>query len=451
MITLAQFADWCGGNLHAPPELSITGFATDSRDVREGNLFLAIRGERVNGHEFARDALRSGAVAVLAESPIDGPHILVEDLENALASFGRTVRAGFDGPVVGITGSNGKTTTKELCAAALGHLGPVLRSAGNKNTQYTSPLVWAELTADHAAAVIEMGMRGPGQIAHLAQIAQPTIGIVTVVGTAHIEKVGTREGILSAKAELLSALPSDGTAIIWREDDYFENLRQAAAAPVKTFGCDETADCRVMGYRSAGWGRCTVRLKMAVEEAEIELNTFGKHQALNAAAAVLAAVCAGVPFVHAVARLADSELPTMRLEVLNRGGITVLLDTYNASPDSTIAAIGALAQGPAENRRIAILGEMKELGDYTEAGHRAVGRALAESNIDLVLLTGGATRFIFEEAVRAGMAESHLVSLSEPSLRAARAFLDGARTGDAVLIKGSRALGLEKILEGWRE
>lgn len=450
-MTLQEFASRCGGELHAPADTIITGFATDSRGIGAGNLFLAIRGERVDGHQFVRDALRAGACAALAEEAVDGPHIRVDDLEDALATFGKSIRSEFRGPVIGITGSNGKTTTKEFCSAALAELGGVLKSLGNKNTQYTSPLVWADLSPLHASAVVEMGMRGPGQIAHLAEISAPTIGIVTVVGTAHIEKVGSREGILAAKSELLTALPADGTAIVWREDDYYEGLVDASNAPIRTFGCDETADCRVVGYRASGWGRCTVRLRHAGREAEAELPTFGKHQALNAAAAVMAAIAAGVDFENAVARLPDAELPTMRLQVLDRGGVTVLLDTYNASPDSTIAAIQALAQGPAEGRRIAILGEMKELGDFEEAGHRSVGRFLAESNIDLALLTGGATRFIYEEAVRAGMPDRHLVSLSEPSLRAARAFLDGARTGDAVLIKGSRALGLEEILEGWRE
>jgi len=449
-MKVAEFAERCGGVWNGAEDAVITGFATDSREVKSGFLFIAIKGDRVDGHDFVRDVIKTGAVGALATRTVDEPHILVENIEDALAMFGRSVRAEFNGPVVGITGSNGKTTTKEFAAAALTPLGKVLKSEGNKNTQYTSPLLWFGLTDEHKSVIVEMGMRGLGQIAHLAEIAQPTIGVITVVGTAHIEKVGTREGILEAKTELFGSLPHDGTAIIWHEDDFYDELKLRAPCPVLSFGTSEDADCRVVGYRSLDWGKCTVRFAYKGEESEIELPTFGRHQALNAAAAVLVAVVAAVKFADAVAALAEADLPAMRLEILDRGGVTVLMDTYNASPDSTIAALEALAQGPAQARRIAILGEMKELGDYTEAGHRAVGSALAAANIDLALLTGGPTRFIYDEARQAGMKEEQMVSVSELSLSVVRAFLNGARTGDTVLIKGSRALGLEKALEGWR-
>ncbi|QYK53499.1 MAG: UDP-N-acetylmuramoyl-tripeptide--D-alanyl-D-alanine ligase [Fimbriimonadaceae bacterium] len=449
-MKVAEFAERCGGVWNGSEDAEITGFATDSREVKPGFLFIAIKGDRVDGHDFVRDVMKVGAVGALVTRPITEPHVLVESIEDALAMFGRSVRAEFSGPVVGITGSNGKTTTKEFAAAALSPLGKVLKSEGNKNTQYTSPLSWFRLTDEHKSVIVEMGMRGLGQIAHLAEIAQPTIGVITVVGTAHIEKVGTREGILEAKTELFASLPHDGTAIIWREDDFYDELKQRAPCPTLSFGTSEDADCRVIGYRSLEWGKCTVRFAYKGEEAEVNLPTFGRHQALNAAAAVLVAVSAGVKFSEAVEALAEADLPAMRLEILDRGGVTVLMDTYNASPDSTVAALEALAQGPAQARRIAILGEMKELGNYTEAGHRAVGLALAAANIDLALLTGGPTRFIYDEARQAGMNEDRLVSVSDLSLSVVRAFLNGARSGDTVLIKGSRALGLEKALEGWR-
>lgn len=448
-MLVSEFAMRCGGK-HFGDDGEILGFATDSREVQPGFLFIAIKGERVDGHDYVRLALENGAVGCLVERRIGGFEIVVDDIETALARFGGSLRAEFSGPVVGITGSNGKTTTKEFVAAALSHLGSVLKNVGNKNTQYTSPLLWAGLTPETKSVVVEMGMRGFGQIKHLAEIARPTIGVVTVVGTAHIEKVGSREGILRAKGELLESLPEGGVAVIWREDDYFSELKRISPCRVVSFGSGIDADCRVVGYRSDDWGRCTVRLGYGGEEAEVELPTFGRHQALNAACAVLVACEAGVEFVDAVAALSGADLPGMRLEIVERGGVTVLVDTYNASPDSTVAALDALAQGPAKGRRLAILGEMKELGDFTERGHRLVGQALARANVDRALLTGGPTRFIYDEARSAGMREDQLISCDELDLGVVRAFLDECEAGDTVLIKGSRALALESVLEGWR-
>lgn len=448
-MKLSEFARRCGGKLDGD-EGEILGFATDSREVEPGFLFIAIQGERVDGHHFVRLALENGAVASLVERRIGGPQIVVDSVEKALARFGRSVRDEFSGPVVGITGSNGKTTTKEFCAAALSPLGPVSKNVGNKNTQYTSPLLWEGLKPETASVVVEMGMRGFGQIAHLVEIARPTIAVVTVIGTAHIEKVGSREGILRAKSEIFGELPEGGVGVVWREDDFYAELVSNCPVRSVSFGASPEADVRVLGYRSDDWGRCTVRLGYAGDEAEVELPTFGRHQAMNAACAVLVAVEAGVNFADAVAALAGADLPGMRLEIVRRDGVTVLVDTYNASPDSTVAALEALAQGPALGRRIAILGEMKELGDFTERGHRLVGSALARANVDLAMLTGGPTRFIYDEARAAGMKEEQLVSLDELDLGAVRSFLDGAVDGDTVLIKGSRALGLESVLGGWR-
>jgi UDP-N-acetylmuramoyl-tripeptide--D-alanyl-D-alanine ligase len=449
-MNVRDFALRCGGEWIGEGDPEIFGFATDSREVQPGYMFIAIKGDRVDGHDYVNVANDREACACLVMRDCGVPQILVEDIEIALARFGSSLRDEFAGPVVGITGSNGKTTTKEFIAAALSPLGAVLKNIGNKNTQYTSPLLWAGLTPETRSVVVEMGMRGFGQIAHLAAIAKPTIGVVTVIGTAHIEKVGSREGIFRAKGELLTALPSDGVAVIWREDDFYSELKAISACRVVCFGHGMDADCRVVGYRSDDWGRCTVRLGYKGAEAEVELPTFGRHQALNAACAVLVACEAGVEFSEAVAALAGADLPGMRLEIVERDGVTVLVDTYNASPDSTVAALDALAQGPARGRRVAILGEMKELGDFTERGHRLVGQALARGNVDRALLTGGPTRFIYDEARSAGMRENQMVSCDELELGVVRVFLDECVAGDTVLIKGSRALALESVLEGWR-
>lgn len=446
-ISLQDFASACRGELfNAAPGTQLTGFALDNREVRHGDLFLAIKGERSDGHDFVPNAMAAGAVAALVERTVAAPHVLVDNLVSALALFGMNQRDKFNGPVIGVTGSNGKTTTKEFVASALQSLGGVLKSPANRNTEYTSPLVWAEL-AGQKSAVIEMAMRGAGQISHLATIAKPTIGVVTVVGTAHIEKVGSREGIFRAKAELLQALPRNGQAIVWREDDFWPQLNEASNAPVRSFGFSQEADCRVIGYRALSWSSCSVRLSLDGEVVEARLPAVGRHQAQNAAAALLAAHCAGVNIHEAAQSFETADLPPMRLQVVDFQGATILLDTYNASPDSTVAAIQALGELPCDGRRIAVLGEMKELGDFAESGHRMVGKALVASPIDEVFLTGGPTKFIADEAVMAGFPSGHVQSHDELDIQEVKEFLSGLKEGDVALIKGSRSLGLERAVE----
>lgn len=447
-MTVQYFASRCGGSVvGVDGSLPINGFATDSRDVPEGGLFLCIAGENVDGHDFVAQAMENGAVACLAEKQIDAPSIIVKNLVQALAKFASGKREEFIGPVVGVTGSTGKTTTKEFIAAALAPLGQVLKNPGNRNSEYTSPLVWADLNLSHRSVVIEMGMRGLGQIEHLASFTKPTIGVVTQIGTAHIEKVGSREGIVKAKSELLRALPKDGIAVLWQDDDYLGDLKKSTKCESVTFGFSPESDCRVLGYKSLGWEKCIVRGELDGTVFEAELPTTGRHQALNAACAVLTAHMAGVPVLDAAYALSQAELPPLRLQIVPYHGATVVLDTYNASPDSTIAAIKTLTEVPSEGKRLIILGEMKELGDYTESGHRAVGKALAESPVDSVFLAGGPTSYIGDEARKCGFSNDKITECKTLDLDKVRAFLRQLEPGDVVLIKGSRALGLEQALE----
>jgi len=332
----------------------------------------------------------------------------------------------------------------------LSPLGKVLKNVGNRNSEFTSPLLWAELTPEHKAVVVEMGMRGFGQVAHLADFSKPTIGVVTCIGTAHIEMVGSRAGIARAKGELLERLPSDGMAVIWQEDEYVSDLHRFSAAPVRTYGFSQEAECRILGYRAIDWGQSVLRGSLDGISFEAELSVVGRHQALNAAAAILAAHSAGVKVEDAAAALSNAELPPMRLEVVPCKNCTVLLDAYNASPDSTVAALRALAEGPCNGRRVAVLGEMRELGDFEESGHRMVGEALGTSAVDLVLLTGGATKFIAEDALMAGFLPENLKQLPSLDIEAVTAFLETLEPNDIVLVKGSRALALEKAVQPLR-
>lgn len=430
-----------GELIDADADILATGFATDNREVRQGDVFLCIRGAKVDGHDFSAQAVAEGAVASVAERAIEGPHIRVPNLVDALAAMASTVRSGFDGPVVGITGSAGKTTTKEFLAAALRPLGSILKTHGNRNTEYTAPLLWMELNGSEAAVVVEMSMRGFGQIEHLVRFSRPTVGIITNIGVAHVEHVGDRHGIARAKAELLQALPTDGLAVLPRDDDFFEFLVTQAPCPVATFGWDNSSDARATSWEAISWSESILRGTLDCEPFEARVPVAGRHLAPNILAALLAAKRLGVSVNEAAAQLPSATLPSMRMEVLQIGKGTVILDAYNASPPAMIAALETLAELPAR-RRLAILGEMKELGPMTESMHAEVGRTLARLNLDQVILLGDAMKWAFEAAKPAPRTSiERAENLSEASR-----LVEGLEEGDVLLIKGSRSLELERLV-----
>lgn len=440
-LPLRQFAEIVGGRLSgcapsAAPD--ITGFATDSRDVRPGDAFIAIVGANVDGHDFAGKAFASGALAVLAEREVPGCCIVVDSIVGALARLGNHYRRQFAGPVIGITGSAGKTTTKEFLAAALRPLGTVLKTEGNRNTEYTSPLLWPEFDGTQRSAVVEMGMRGFGQIAHLAGISEPDVGIITNIGWSHIELVGSREGIARAKGELLEALPSGGVAVLWHEDEYLGSLRTKARCAVSTFGFEEGATCRITAYHAAGWTSSHISGTMHGERWEAHLPTVGRHIALNAAAALTAAAACGVDLRDAAEAMGDATLPPNRMEILEYNGATIVLDAYNASPPSMIAALETLAATPSKGRRLAVLGQMNELGEMSEQGHREVGEVAASLGLDVVAIYGEKA-----QAMHSVAPERFAYARSLDEVK--RLLLD-LQPGDTVLMKGSRSLELEKAV-----
>lgn len=442
-IAVETFAQIVGGEPHGfASGAAVCGFATDNREVRPGDLFLAIKGARVDGHDYVADAVARGAVGALVERTVDGPNILVGNLVEALAKLGRHFRAQFHGPVVGVTGSAGKTTVKEFIAAALSPLGPVLKTPGNRNTEYTSPLIWADLEACATkAVVVEMSMRGFGQIRHLAEISRPTIGVVMNVGYSHMSEVGSREGIAEAKAELLDCLPREGHAVLWADDEYLGSLIAHCRCPVVTFGFNGNADCHLMTYRAVSWTESRISGAFRGEKFEATLPSVGRHIALGAAAAIAVAGSAGVPPAQAALALAKAEIPHMRMEVVDFHGAKLLLDTYNAAPPSMLAAIETFTELPCEGKRFAVIGEMRELGPYSEEAHRELGRVLAVSGIDEVIFYSGDTALSAEEARMRGMVVHEASSLEDIA-----EFLRRVSRGDAVLVKGSRSLELERAV-----
>ncbi len=441
-----EFARWVGGEaVGFSPDQMISTFSLDSNAVHPGDLFFAIKGAKVDGHDFVGKALAAGAVGTLAERPVEGPHILIPNLVNALASLANIFRIQFEGPVVAITGSAGKTTTKEFVASTLSPLGPVLKTPGNRNSEYTSPLLWTDLEESHKAVVVEMAMRGFNQIEHLASFSRPQIGIITNIGYAHMEMVGSRHGIAEAKGELLEALPAEGAAILWNEDDLLEWLKPKSAARVYTFGFEAGADCQITDYRAVSWETSVVNGVCGGKRWEATLPVAGRHIALNAAAAVLTAAILGIEPDVAANNLKDVVLPPMRMEVVKLNDATILLDNYNASPPSMIAAIETLSDLPVEGRRFAVIGEMRELGEYTEAAHRNVGKTLGKARFDRVIFYGPSTDVSIEEAIANGMPHGAISVAS--SIEDVERFLEEMQPGDAGMIKGSRALELERALK----
>lgn len=444
--TVGELALLTGGRLEGvSPDVSFTGFALDNRQVRSGDLFLAIRGARVDGHDYAVAAIEAGAAAVLAERSVGVPSVVVPNLVQALASYARHFRDQMEIPVIGVTGSMGKTTTKEFLASALAPLGAVGKTTGNRNTEYTLPLLWPELDGGEVCVVAEMGMRGFGHIAHLASFCRPTIGVITVIGHAHLEMVGSRSGIARAKGELLESLPADGLAVCWAEDEFLHELRSYAAdREWATYGEAEGADARLVGYEAVGWGRSRARYVVDGVSVSAELPVVGRHMARNAAAALLVAARLGADLGEAAAALSATELPAMRMQAVEWRGATILVDTYNAAPGSFSAALETARENSGDGRLWVVMGEMKELGELTEASHAEVGRAIAASEPFRVGFLGEQTRYARAACVEAGLPEADLVELQD--LDAVAAFLSDLAPGDVALVKGSRAMELEKAL-----
>jgi len=445
-LTLNELAKRAGGTLNgADPTTQITGFTWDDRLVESGQVFLAIKGAKVDGHEFVNRAFAKGACVAMVEKPISGPHLLVNDLIKALGNLGRSIRDEFTGPVIGVTGSNGKTSVKEMIAATISPLGTVLKTEGNYNSEFTSPLVWTQLEPNHKSAVIEMGMRGYGQIDHLASISKPTIGVITMIGSAHIEMVGSREGIANAKSEMLAHLQSPKTCVFWQEDAYLDILKSHATGPIVTFGESPESDAKLVGYQTINLDESHCLVQIGGKDIQFKLPTIGRHQARNACCALLVAHQLGVNLQDAAQALSQVKLPPMRMESKVIGGVTFLLDNYNASPDSFVAALQTLAELPCQGERMAIIGEMKELGDYTEIGHKQVGAALANSELSQVIFYGENASICKDEAILQGYPVSQIQTAT--NIDQLKEFAKNAKAGDIVLVKGSRALALESALE----
>lgn len=431
----------------ALPSTEVSGFATDHRDVHSGNAFIAIKGARVDGHMFCDEAMSRGAAVCIVEKLVDAPHILVPNVATALGQFGSSIREEFSGPVIGITGSVGKTTTKEMIAAALAPLGTVLKSEGNRNTEWTSPLVWDNLGPNSSAAVIEMSMRGFGHIAHLANVHKPNIGIITMIGASHLELVGSLEGVAKAKGELIEALPADGLAILPVDDPFFDQLAATSPVPVLTFGRSKNATLRLNSFLAQSWteGLLNVSYQGESHAGAYKLNVpfAGEHFAINACAALLVAITSGVAVEDAIQAIESMPGVPGRMDVHDFNGVTLVFDAYNASPQSFAAALRTLHQVPCRGRRIVVAGEMKELGDASQIEHRRIGELMHALGVDVAVFYGEEMESAFDILKNAGWGDRAWMANDHDAIRA---YIESLQPGDTVLIKGSRAMELDKAM-----
>jgi UDP-N-acetylmuramoyl-tripeptide--D-alanyl-D-alanine ligase len=435
-LTVAEILEATHGILvDGASDARCTSFHTDSRTVEPGGCFFALRGASLDGHAFCAGAAARGAVVLVAERDVAGHGaavVRVADTWRALYDLAGHVLDRVGPLVVGVTGSNGKTSTKELTAAVLGARHRVLRSEGNLNSETGLPLTLLRLEAAHTAAVLEMGMQGPGEIARLAALARPRVGIVTMIGTVHLEFFPDIEALARAKAELVEALPADGLAVLNAEDARFDLLRGLSGAPVVGFGL-EAGDLRGEGYRPLADGGAA----MTVEGTPVRLRLAGRHQARNAVAAMAAGRFAGVSIAEGAAALAGVEVDQRLQELPVPAGYTVVDDAYNASPESMLAAFESLAERPRSGRLLALLGEMRELGGVATAAHEDVGRRAREVFDRVAVVDVGHGRLL------AAAAGGELVADHEAAVKWVRA---KAGPGDVVLVKASHGIGLHEVV-----
>jgi UDP-N-acetylmuramoyl-tripeptide--D-alanyl-D-alanine ligase len=457
-LTLAETAMGAGAVLEAPASvpnagaLVATGYSIDSRTVAPGELFFAVRGERHDGHDFVSAAFDRGAVAAvvsraraasLPDAALARPLLIAEDPLAAMQALALHVRRQWGRRVVAITGSAGKTTTKEAVAAALGAKFNVLKSKGNLNNNFGLPLQLLRLMPEHEFAVVEMGMNHAGEIAALARVAAPDWGVITNIGTAHIENFADGQaGIARAKFELIEALPAHGVAFLNCDDAYAAQFGRDFSGRVVYFGAGPCADPQILSSVEDSDG-LHVRIRARERETGLTLQLLGAHNASNAVAGLAVALEAGVDLDAAIAALTSLTAGDKRGQVIEIAGATILNDSYNSNPEALKSMIRTLAVRPAKGRRILVAGEMLELGDHGPALHLDSGRAAAEAGLDLVVAVQGNAEHLATAACASGVPAVFLRDADT----AGQWLIENLRPGDIVLVKGSRGVHLERAIE----
>jgi UDP-N-acetylmuramoyl-tripeptide--D-alanyl-D-alanine ligase len=455
-LSLAEIAEVVGGQTHDIPDPSVQVTAPvvrDSREVEPGSLFVAFAGERVDGHDFAEQVVEAGAVAVLASRPVGVPAIVVEDVQTALGALARHVVRRLGATLVALTGSAGKTSTKDLIAQVLQRRAPTVFTPGSLNNEIGLPLTALSATEETKFLVLEMGARGIGHIRYLTDLTPPKIGLVLNVGTAHIGEFGGREQIAQAKGELVESLPEDGAAILNADDPLVRAMASRTKAKVILFGEADEADVRAENVRLTDSGQPSFSLRTPSGASDVTMRLYGEHHVSNALAAAAVAHELGMSAEEIATALSEAgSLSRWRMEVTERpDGVTIVNDAYNANPESMRAALRALAAMGRGRRTWAVLGKMAELGDEALAEHDAVGRLAVRLNVGKLVAVGGReASWLQLGAYNEGSwgEESVHVSDAQAAVDLLRSEL---RPGDVVLVKASRSVGLESIAQALLE
>ena len=446
-MTVKEIAEACGGRLLCGNENTVvTSVSTDSRKISAGALFVPIKGERTDAHIYIDAVFAAGAAATLTQNDtkkIDvHPWIFVPDTGIALQQIAAAYRSKFDIPVIGITGSVGKTTTKEMVALALSSSYCVMKTEGNQNSQVGLPLTLFRLEETHEAAVIEMGMSDFGEMSRLCSMARPRYAVMTNIGISHIQQLKTQENILQEKLHITDSFDEDSILFLNGEDPMLAGLREKLPHIRKVyFGTEPWCDYRAQEIETTDAG---VRFRMTANGVSVyvELPVPGFHNVLNALAGLSVTHCLGGDVFAAAKALSQYEPPAMRQQIHKVRGITLIDDSYNASPDALRSSLQVLRTFP--GRKIAVLADMLELGDMEEAAHRQVGKMVAENGVDLLVTVGERARWIAEEA----KAHSDMPCSSFSNNSEAIAFLqETVCEGDVLLVKGSRSMHMDEIVK----
>ena len=441
-MTLQEIAGHLGTT--TPVQGEITEISTDTRHLPEGCLFLALRGDTFDGHAFVHDAVSGGAVAAVTDTQMgDNPCIVVKDTRQALLDIASLYRSKFDIPLVGITGSVGKTTTKEMTASVLSQKFKTLKTQENLNNEIGCPKTLLGLTKEHGAAVIEMGMNHFGEISRMSKCAKPTMAVITNIGYSHVENLGSQQGILQAKLEMLDGMNPHAPLIVSGDDPLLAPLRDSLEGRlVYTFSTKgNPADVNAEDIKEEN-GVTTFTIVHGEKRLLAVLPAIGEHNVANALAAYLVGTLCGMEEQEILCGIAEYHPTGNRQNILEKNGQTVIADCYNASPASMEAALGVLANYPCEGRRVAVLGDMLELGDMSDALHEKVGEIAKKSNLNMLYCYGSAAKHI---AAKAG--DKFGVFCTEDPAVLTEKLQKYVKAGDVVLFKASHGMHLERIIE----
>ncbi len=439
-----------GELISGSPETEIRGVSTDTRSIRGGDLFVALEGERHDGHDFVAEAAGKGAAAVIvseSRAVVVEPEVAalaVPDTLSALQKFARWHRLGFQGPVIGITGSCGKTTVKELVAAVLGVKFQVAKTPLNFNNEIGVPLSVLGISDRTEVAVIELGTNAPGEISMLCDIAKPNRALITNIGRAHLEGFGTVEAVAEEKGALVRSLDEQGTFYVNADDPFCAKIARDFPGKCVAFGEATDAQWRVVMFKMGLDGTPST---FTVEPLGLfTMQLFGRHSILNAASAAVIGTDFGLSADQIQEGLSKAELPPMRMRMVNKGGRTFINDAYNANPESMRAATEALVSWQSAGRKIAVVGDMLELGEATVSEHKELGEFMAGVGVDVLIVLGQFAQHVAEGAVGGGLADD-AVKVGGDHAEVARLLAEVSASDDVILVKGSRGAAMEKVLE----